>query len=101
MMIKLPKLIHLEMLTKCAQTHDYNSVIFFLNTELWGLVNNAGICYFGEAELMPVNLYQKLWETNCLGQVRMVKAFMPMLRKSKGRIVNVTSVAGKVYILGI
>ncbi|XP_072035121.1 retinol dehydrogenase 16-like [Amphiura filiformis] len=63
--------------------------------ELWGLVNNAGICYYGESELMPINMYQKLWETNCLGQVRMVKAFLPLLRKSKGRIVNVTSMSGR------
>ncbi|XP_033101315.1 D-beta-hydroxybutyrate dehydrogenase, mitochondrial-like [Anneissia japonica] len=67
------------------------------NKELWGLVNNAGVCIMVETEVCSLDMFQKLWEINCLGQVRMVKAFLPLLRRFKGRIVNVTSLCAQLY----
>ncbi|XP_022088233.1 D-beta-hydroxybutyrate dehydrogenase, mitochondrial-like [Acanthaster planci] len=64
--------------------------------ELWGMVNNAGVCLYGEAEITTVEAFKKMWEVNCLGHFRMVKTFLPLLRKSRGRIVNVTSMCDKV-----
>merc|ERR1719323_947811 len=38
--------------------------------------------------------YLEIANINMFGMVRMCKAFLPLIRQSKGRIVNVTSVKG-------
>ncbi|XP_069689240.1 short-chain dehydrogenase/reductase family 9C member 7-like [Periplaneta americana] len=63
--------------------------------ELWAVVNNAGIGNVGEIEWTPIDVYQKTFDVNVLGQVRITKVFLPLLRKSKGRIVSLTSVLGR------
>ncbi|GFR25901.1 estradiol 17-beta-dehydrogenase 2, partial [Trichonephila clavata] len=62
--------------------------------ELWAVVNNAGILKGFSVELSDINDFKKCLDVNTLGPVRVVKAFLPLLRQSKGRIVNITSTAG-------
>ncbi|XP_069689223.1 estradiol 17-beta-dehydrogenase 2-like isoform X3 [Periplaneta americana] len=66
--------------------------------ELWAVVNNAGIAFPGEVELTPIDVFQKTYDVNTLGQVRVTNAFLSLLKKSKGRLVNVISAAG--YLTG-
>ncbi|KAK2842867.1 hypothetical protein Q5P01_013067 [Channa striata] len=67
------------------------------NTGLWGLVNNAGFLHCPvEAELHPLSVYRRLMEVNFLAAVNMCQVFLPLLRRSRGRIVNVSSLAGDV-----
>ena len=62
---------------------------------LAGLVNNAGIVVAGPLEfLAPEDLRQQL-EVNVIGQIVVTQAFLPLIRKGKGRIVNIGSIAGK------
>nr|XP_020471506.1 estradiol 17-beta-dehydrogenase 2 isoform X2 [Monopterus albus] len=64
---------------------------------LWGLVNNAGILHtVADAELHPLLLYRRIMEVNFLGAVNMCQVFLPLLKRSRGRIINVSSVAGEV-----
>ncbi|XP_070566031.1 11-beta-hydroxysteroid dehydrogenase type 2-like [Ptychodera flava] len=65
---------------------------------LWGLINNAGMLCLAEFELTPMTLTEKLMQVNCIGPMRVTKAFLPLIRSSRGRIVNVTSIAGKVTL---
>ncbi|KAK3107087.1 hypothetical protein FSP39_006862 [Pinctada imbricata] len=62
--------------------------------ELWGVVNNAGICYVGNVEMMTSDDMQRVVSVNYMGPVNVCKHFLPLLRRSKGRIVNVASNAG-------
>jgi NAD(P)-dependent dehydrogenase (short-subunit alcohol dehydrogenase family) len=62
---------------------------------LAGLVNNAGIVVAGPLELVPMALWRKQFEVNVLGQVAVTQAFLPLLRKGQGRIVNMGSVGGR------
>lgn len=62
---------------------------------LWGVVNNAGIAAFTEIEWCPVAEYRRVYEVNSLGPIRVTKAFLPLLRRSHGRIVLVASLAGR------
>ena len=55
--------------------------------ELWGLVNNAGIMTMGEAEFCTMDIFYRTAEVNQFGPVRMTKAFLPLLRKSKGNAI--------------
>ncbi len=66
-----------------------------LSADLWGLVNNAGVVNMGEVELVPLDVIQCHFDVNVLGTIRMCKAFLPALRRSRGRVVNVSSVMGK------
>ena len=59
--------------------------------ELFGLVNNAGIGRGGALEVTPVSEIRKLMEVNVIGLMAMTQAFIPMLRKGKGRIINIGS----------
>lgn len=61
---------------------------------LYGLVNNAGIAVAGPLEFLPIDKLRLQLETNVIGQVKVIQTFLPLLRKSKGRIVNISSVAG-------
>ncbi|CAD5114425.1 DgyrCDS3558 [Dimorphilus gyrociliatus] len=63
--------------------------------ELWALVNNAGLNFLGEVEWTPLQLFEKVLNVNMYGTIRMSKAFLPFLRKSQGRLINVTSVKGR------
>uniref|UniRef100_A0A672UJP9 Hydroxysteroid 17-beta dehydrogenase 2 n=1 Tax=Strigops habroptila TaxID=2489341 RepID=A0A672UJP9_STRHB len=65
------------------------------NTGLWGVVNNAGILGFpADGELLPVSTYRMCMEVNFFGAVEVSKTFLSLLRKSRGRLVNMSSMAG-------
>jgi len=62
---------------------------------LVGLVNNAGIPAAGPLELIPIEEIRQVLEVNLLGAVAVTQAFLPLLKAARGRIVNITSVAGR------
>jgi NAD(P)-dependent dehydrogenase (short-subunit alcohol dehydrogenase family) len=60
------------------------------------LVNNAGIGIGGPVEQVPIAEAQAMFDTNFWGAARMVQAIAPGMReRSRGWIVNVTSLAGR------
>jgi len=64
---------------------------------LFGLVNNAGILTRpGPTEWQDVNNYERMMAVNLYGVVRLTNAFLPLIRRSQGRIVIVASIAGRV-----
>jgi NAD(P)-dependent dehydrogenase (short-subunit alcohol dehydrogenase family) len=63
---------------------------------LAGLVNNAGIVVAAPLELVPLDELRRQLEVNVVGQVAVTQAFLPLLRKAKGRIVNMGSFNGRV-----
>ncbi|KAL8577809.1 hypothetical protein ACOMHN_054559 [Nucella lapillus] len=66
--------------------------------ELWGVVNNAGIMHIGCLEVMTLTDIQGIVNVNFMGQVHVIRAFLPLLRHSQGRLVNVASNAGLVPV---
>ncbi|XP_019622543.1 PREDICTED: retinol dehydrogenase 16-like [Branchiostoma belcheri] len=63
---------------------------------LWGLVNNAGIFGpIGSVEWPSIADYQAVLDVNLLGMIDVTKTFLPLLKKSPGRVVNVSSVGGR------
>jgi len=61
-----------------------------------GLVNNAGIVVAGPLEFLPMEELRKQLEVNVIGQIAVTQAFLPLLRKGAGRVVNMGSIRGKV-----
>jgi NAD(P)-dependent dehydrogenase (short-subunit alcohol dehydrogenase family) len=63
--------------------------------ELHGLVNNAGIAIAIPLEFIPLEELRRQFEVNVVGQVAVTQAFLPHLRRSRGRIVFIGSIAGQ------
>ena len=62
------------------------------------LVNNAGIIVDGDHAILEIGdeLLRKTLETNTLGALRVIRAFVPLLAKSKApRVINVSSGGGQ------
>lgn len=53
---------------------------------VWGLVNNAGISTFGEVEFTSMDTYKEVAEVNLWGTIRTTKAFLPLIRRAKGKL---------------
>ncbi len=63
------------------------------------LVNNAGVIQVGPMHDMPLEVYQEAMDVMYWGMVYTTLAVLPQMRRRKaGRIVNVTSVGGKVSV---
>src|SRR4029450_8433146 len=63
--------------------------------ELDGLVNNAGIARAAPLEFIPPDELRHQLEVNVVGHVAVTQAFLPALRRARGRIVFMGSIAGK------
>ena len=57
------------------------------------------MCYFAELEMTSDKLLKKVLDINLFGAVRITKSLLPLIRKAKGRIVNVSSLLGNTVIL--
>ena len=42
-----------------------------------------------------MDAYQRVIDVNLMGLIRVTKAFLPLIRRAKGRVVNISSLAGK------
>ncbi len=63
--------------------------------ELHGLVDNAGIAIAAPLELVPLEELRRQLEVNVVGQVAVLQAFLPALRRGRGRVVLMGSVGGR------
>jgi NAD(P)-dependent dehydrogenase (short-subunit alcohol dehydrogenase family) len=63
---------------------------------LAGLVNNAGISVDIPLECVDLGLLRQQLEVNSVAPVAITQAFLPLLRRARGRVVNVSSVNGRV-----
>ena len=66
--------------------------------ELYGLMNNAGTGLGSAIEITPVSTVRALFEVNVISIFAVTAAFLPLLRKSGGRIVNTGSAIGFVSL---
>lgn len=59
-----------------------------------GLVNNAGVSGSAPLELVPASLFDNIFKVNVFGVHDCTQKFLPLIRASKGRVINIGSVAG-------
>jgi NAD(P)-dependent dehydrogenase (short-subunit alcohol dehydrogenase family) len=62
---------------------------------LQGLVNNAGISVHGPLEHVALDELRRQFEVNTIGQVAMTQAMLPLLRAGRGRVLMMSSIAGR------
>jgi NAD(P)-dependent dehydrogenase (short-subunit alcohol dehydrogenase family) len=63
-----------------------------------GLVNVAGIGMVRPVEYLRASDLQAIFAVNVFGQIAVTQAFLPLLRKRRGRIVNISSVGAHIAI---
>ncbi len=62
------------------------------------LINNAGYGSYGAVEDVSMEEARRQFEVNLFGLARLTQLVLPIMRKNKsGRIVNISSMGGKVY----
>ncbi len=79
-----------------ASVHATVDKVLALGGRIDVLVNNAGVGFAGAVEDVPLSEFRQVMETNFFGALRCIKAVLPAMRETGGgRIVNITSVAGR------
>lgn len=66
---------------------------------LWAIVNNAGVPgAIGPIEWLPASEFRRTIEINLFGVIFVTKEFLPLVRREKGRIINMSSICGRFAI---
>ena len=61
---------------------------------LFALVNNAGVGLPAAVELSQLDEVRKLFEVNSVSPLRMIQHCLPLLRQTRGRVINMSSMNG-------
>ena len=68
---------------------------------VWGLVNKADISMpTAPSEWLTEQNFMKILDVNLLGVIEVTLSLLPLVRKARGRVVNVSSVMGRVSLFG-
>jgi NAD(P)-dependent dehydrogenase (short-subunit alcohol dehydrogenase family) len=76
--------------------HDIAALDTALPQRLDAVVNNAGVVVGGPIEALPVEELRRQFEVNVVAQAAVTQALLPRLRASRGRVVFVSSLSGRV-----
>ena len=79
--------------TKENQILNARKIIFKSKIPLNVVLNNAGVPLRGPLETLNLKDIKKIYEINFFGLIRVIKIFLPLLRESSGRIINMGSTA--------
>ncbi|MFD0022143.1 SDR family NAD(P)-dependent oxidoreductase [Streptomyces sp. NPDC058382] len=62
---------------------------------LHALVNNAGVQVNAPVEALPMAQWRQVFEVNLFGHIAVTQALLPALLRSKGRVINISSIGGR------
>jgi NAD(P)-dependent dehydrogenase (short-subunit alcohol dehydrogenase family) len=96
---KLPlEIVQLDVNSDESVTDTINSIVKKHN-RIDVIVNNAGYALGGALEETSMDEIRKQFETNFFGAVRVMRAAIPFMRSQRsGKIVNITSMGGRISI---
>jgi NAD(P)-dependent dehydrogenase (short-subunit alcohol dehydrogenase family) len=91
------RLLALDVTDEASMTAAIASIVAD-GGRLDALVNNAGYGSYGALEDVPLEEGRRQFEVNVFGLARLTQLALPIMRAQKsGRIVNITSVGGKMH----
>ncbi|KAM9804954.1 retinol dehydrogenase 7-like [Neosynchiropus ocellatus] len=94
------------LLLDVTDTESIRRTVEFVSKEvgergLWGLVNNAGRSTpVAPSDWLQLEDFQKILDVNLVGVIEVTLQFLPLLKKAKGRVVNVASIMGRLSLTG-
>ena len=92
--------LHALDLTKGESIDAFVAEVFAQSGRIDVLVNSAGYGLYGSVEEVPMDAARDQMEVNVFGLVHMIQATLPIMRQQgSGRIINITSIGGKVWTL--
>ena len=80
-----------------TKQEDINAAVDIVSAEgrgLWGIVNNAGVLKQSQLTVDPIDDVRLTFDVNVFGPVRVNSAFLPLMEKTGGRIVTISSLNG-------
>ncbi len=88
-------------ITKSTNIDKFVNMLVDNNIKIDVLVNNAGYGQFGTVEETNIIKARQQFETNVFGLAAITQRIVPIMRKQKnGRIINISSIAGKTSMPG-
>ncbi|XP_071108494.1 retinol dehydrogenase 7-like isoform X1 [Haliotis cracherodii] len=67
------------------------------NKGLWAIVNNAGVPgAIGRTDWLTRADYERCLSVNLYGVIDVTRIFLPLVRRGKGRVVNISSMMGRI-----
>jgi NAD(P)-dependent dehydrogenase (short-subunit alcohol dehydrogenase family) len=66
--------------------------------KLWAVINNAGIAIPGNIDFLNMDDFRKVMEVNFFAPVAITQYCIPLLKQSRGRIINISSTCGLVTL---
>jgi short-subunit dehydrogenase len=69
-----------------------------IENSVFSLVNNAGLSLNGPLEILPQKDIENLINVNVIGLLTVTRAFIPLIRNSQGRLINISSGHGLLAI---
>ncbi|XP_073701493.1 retinol dehydrogenase 7-like [Garra rufa] len=68
---------------------------------LWAVVNNAGVSFpTAPSDWLEIDDFKHMINVNLIGVVAITLSVLPLIKKAKGRVVNVASIFGRISTLG-
>lgn len=80
--------------TQAGSIESLKKYIDTQSFEITALINNAGVVGAGPLEFYPVEEFKKVFDVNVWGLYNMTQACLPYLRKTKGKVINLSSLSG-------
>lgn len=92
--------LHALDLTKGESIDAFVAQVVAQSERIDVLVNNAGYGLYGSVEEVPLDVARDQLEVNVFGLAHMIQATLPIMRRQgSGRIINISSIGGKVWTL--
>lgn len=82
-------------ITRTDQIAELTAAVGSAGRPLRVLVNNAGIAVNAPVEVLPLAEWRRQFDVNVFGHIEVTQALLPELLRHRGRIVNISSVAGR------
>lgn len=92
----VPRMLACDISDPFAVESAVDDVALHAAGELHGVVHCAAISMAAPVELTTSDDMRRILETNVIGSLSLIRAVMPLLRRSRGRLVAVSSLSGRV-----
>jgi NAD(P)-dependent dehydrogenase (short-subunit alcohol dehydrogenase family) len=92
------KVLRFDVADEAAVAEAVTQIKEITGGNLWAVVHNAGMVLPGFVEYQMMETYRRVMEVNCFAVVNFTQPLIPLLKRSKGRVVIVSSVDGIVSL---